>query len=87
MIPADCIPEGDGMIMEVFNIPDRLGRCMFNLYWNVGHIPGHPEHGDHRVRGQCFFSSPGEYRKKYKIVRVIDRLHSRTINIDNPPTP
>lgn len=87
MIPTDCIPNGDEMVIEVFTIPDRLGRCMFNLYWNVEHIPGHPEPKKHMVRGQCFFAPPSEYTKKNKIGRLIDRGFNRTINYDHPTKP
>lgn len=82
MIPDDCIPEDNAMIMEVFGLPDRMGRCIFNLYWNVDYIPGHPNPSPHMVRGQCFFAEPSEYREKHKITRLIDRMHSRTIIIN-----
>ena len=70
MIPEDCIPTGNEIIMEVFTIPDRRGRCMFNLYWNVKYIQGHPSPKQNMTRGQCFFAVPGDHTKN----KTIDRM-------------
>ena len=69
MIPEDCIPTGNKIIMEIITIPDKLGRCMFNLYWNVKYIPGHPSPKENMTRGQCFFAVPSEYDRDKTISR------------------